>query len=380
MKDILEQQDLLSGRMPVALRWFYLLLIAIALLGLGATWFIYLDVVVNAKGIIRPFRERTSVRAPEGGIIDSIFIREGQFVREGDRLVVLKDEHHQLIELKLNGEISRKESLLQDLNILVEIQNHPEPFSRSLRTPLYQEQFAQFVQQLRERKIIQAQTKKELEVARKLIVDRIISPSEFDSRKSVYLERSASLNSSLHQQLALWNRDKQELTDAIDKLHQQVAALASNHEKQQLIAPVSGFVMGLQERYARGFLQTGEVFCTVSPEDSLIAECFVPADKIGFLKAGQLVVLKVDAFDHKQFGIVHGTIHSIDNDFTIINENPVFKIRCSVMEKSLFLKNGFSASLKKGMTIQASFMITKRTIWQLFFDGLHNWFEPNVTV
>jgi len=83
--------------MPVALRWLYLILITLAVVGLGATWFIHMDVVVNAKGIIRPARERTSVRAPVGGIIDSIWINEGQFIRKGERIAVLKDEQRHLI-------------------------------------------------------------------------------------------------------------------------------------------------------------------------------------------------------------------------------------------------------------------------------------------
>lgn len=380
MKDLLEQQALLSGRMPVALRWLYLILITLAVVGLGATWFIHMDVVVNAKGIIRPARERTSVRAPVGGIIDSIWINEGQFIRKGERIAVLKDEQRHLIGLKLEAEVSGKQALLQDLSWLTGGQSFLLLKTGTLKTTLYQEQLAQFVQQLQERRILLAQTQREFEVAGKLAKDRIISPAEFDATRSIYLQRSASLNSSIHQQLAVWNNEKQQLTEAIGKLQQQQVSLLAENEKMQLIAPVSGFVMGIQEHYTQGFLQSGEVLCSISPEDSLIAECFVGTNNIGFLAPNQGVSIKVDAFDHKQFGLVHGIIHSIDNDFSIINEIPVFKIRCSIANNTLFLKNGYSANLKKGMTIQARVMITQRTIWQLFFDRLHNWLEPVVTV
>jgi len=380
MKDLLEQQALLSGRMPVALRWLYLVLITLAIVGLGATWFIHLDVVVNAKGIIRPMRERTTVRASVGGIIDSIWINEGQFIRKGDRLAVLKDEQRHLIGLKLNAELTAKQAMLQDISLLTVGPEFLRLKRVALKTTLYQEQFSQFIQQLQERRILLAQTQREFEVAGKLARDRIISPAEFDARKSIYQQRSANLNSSIHQQLAEWNNEKQQLSEAIGKLQQQQASLLAENEKMQLIAPVSGYVMGIQEHYTQGFLQSGEVLCSISPEDSLIAECFVGTNNIGFLAPKQGVSIKVDAFDHKQFGLVRGIIHSIDNDFTIINEIPVFKIRCSILQSALSLKNGYTANLKKGMTIQARVMITQRTIWQLFFDRLHNWLQPVVTV
>jgi len=270
--------------------------------------------------------------------------------------------------------------LLNDLNTLILIRGDSDLKVSPLATTIYREQFAQFAKQLEERKIVLAQSRKEFDVARKLISDRIIAPAEFDARKSVYLQRSASLSSSLHQQLATWNRERQEISDDINDLNRQLVGLAAEQENLHLVAPVSGFVMGLQEHYSGSFLQSGEVFCLVSPEDSLVAECLVQADKIGFLQTGQKVVFKVAAFDHKQFGIIHGSIKSIDNDFSIVNEMPVYKIRCSLTERTVSLKNGYVANLKKGMSLDASVIITRRTIWQLFTDRLHNWFVPVVSV
>ena len=40
------------------------------------------------------------------------------------------------------------------------------------------------------------------------------------------------------------------------------------------------------------------------------------------------------------------------------------------------LKNGYSRPLKKGMTLQARFVITKRSLWQLVYDKIDNWLNP----
>jgi HlyD family secretion protein len=44
--------------------------------------------------------------------------------------------------------------------------------------------------------------------------------------------------------------------------------------------------------------------------------------------------------------------------------------------KQLHLKNGFAGELKKGMTVQARFVVIKRSLWQLLFDKIDDWVNP----
>ncbi len=63
------------------------------------------------------------------------------------------------------------------------------------------------------------------------------------------------------------------------------------------------------------------------------------------LKAGTLTV---NAFDYNYLGILTGKIVSIDKNFTMVENQPVFKVRCSFDAKQLHLKNGFRGHIKKG--------------------------------
>jgi HlyD family secretion protein len=339
-----------------------------------------MDVVVDAKGIIRPAQERTVVKSASAGLLDTIWVKEGQFIRKGGRMAVLKDERSMQILAAMKAEMNRKKELLNDLFMLTTIPLQNKTASLKLKSDLYNEQFSRFIQQQGERGLALSLTEKEFTIAEKLVNDRIISPAEFENKKSAYQQKSAGLHGFFHDQLSVWNKDKQILTDDIDQLEQEISRLLALYDRLHIIAPVSGFVMGIQDQYTGGFLQPGDVLCSISPEDSLIAECFVSPENIGFLKLQQPVSFRIDAFDPRQFGIVQGHVQAIDNDFSTINASPVFKIRCSLEQSTVSLKNGYAASLKKGMTMQARFKITQRTIWQLFFDKLHNWFNPVVTV
>jgi len=41
---------------------------------------------------------------------------------------------------------------------------------------------------------------------------------------------------------------------------------------------------------------------------------------------------------------------------------------CSLGQKFLELKNGYPGKLNKGMTLQARFVVTRRSLWQLIYD------------
>jgi HlyD family secretion protein len=62
----------------------------------------------------------------------------------------------------------------------------------------------------------------------------------------------------------------------------------------------------------------------------------------------------------------------------MMNEQPVFRVRCSLDTKFLQLKNGYKGDLKKGMTLTGRFYLTDRSLWQLLFDKVDKWVNPKL--
>jgi hypothetical protein len=108
----------------------------------------------------------------------------------------------------------------------------------------------------------------------------------------------------------------------------------------------------------------------------LMGECYVLSKDVGLLKTGQAARLQIDAFNYNYFGVLTGKIYSIDNDFILLNKTPVFKVRCELDDRMLKLSNGYSGEVKKGLGFQARFIICKRSLWQLLYDGLDDWLNP----
>jgi membrane fusion protein, peptide pheromone/bacteriocin exporter len=69
---------------------------------------------------------------------------------------------------------------------------------------------------------------------------------------------------------------------------------------------------------------------------------------------------------------------SIDNDFTLSGNTPVFKVKCSLNKTSLQLKNGVRGPLKKGMSLRARFILARRSLFQLLFDRTDDWINPEL--
>ncbi|MDQ6477425.1 hypothetical protein [Dyadobacter sp. LHD-138] len=84
----------------------------------------------------------------------------------------------------------------------------------------------------------------------------------------------------------------------------------------------------------------------------------------------------MDAFNYNEWGMVKGKVEDIARDFTIIKDQPVFKVKCSLDQKKLQLKNGYQVTLTKGLSLRAEFVITKRSLYQLIYDKVDDWFDP----
>ncbi|MFM7431195.1 MAG: secretion protein HlyD, partial [Flammeovirgaceae bacterium] len=88
--------------------------------------------------------------------------------------------------------------------------------------------------------------------------------------------------------------------------------------------------------------------------------------------------LQVDAFNYNQWGMATCKVIAVPQDIKLIDNKPVFEVRCSLYKDFLQLKSGYKGFLKKGMTLQARFIVTERSLWQLLYDKIAEWVNPNL--
>jgi multidrug resistance efflux pump len=354
----------------------YWLAIFLFLSGFISLFIIHVDISVRAKGIIRPTDERTVIKSPKSGIIDTIYYKDGERVIKNSLLLKLRDQV--LPEnLRLNDtEISQCRKFILDLELLTAADLISSERISLLKTPIYKQEALRFFSRSDEHRIMLLKANHELMLNEKLAADRVISPKELYDIRVQQQKTFSAFESFRHQQFVDWQADLVKYKAELQQCYSRQEELEKVNETNQIRAPVSGNLQELNGHYAGNSIEAGEMICTLSPDGQLIGECYVSSKDIGLLKTGQLVRFQVDAFNYNYFGSGTGNICSIDNDYILVDKTPVFKVKCTLNERGLKLFNGYTGELKKGMGFQARFAICNRSLWQLLYDGLDDWLNP----
>ena len=133
-------------------------------------------------------------------------------------------------------------------------------------------------------------------------------------------------------------------------------------------------VIGIQEG---SLISAGVPIAEISPDGNLIVECYISPSDIGLLNIKNQVNFQIEAFNYNHWGFATGKIVEIGRDIEILNETPVFKVRCTIDQSYLSLKNNYKGFLRKGMTLNARFKIAERTLFELLYDNVEDWLNPS---
>lgn len=329
------------------------------------------DVTVRSVGTIRSTQERTDIRAPVNGIVDSVFISENMHVRAGQSLVKIKSESVQEKGIAARSRYEELRAQLADVKLLL------GGADSALQSELYQQQNLVYKQRLND-----AQTK--LGLAQKtygrfagLYRSRAISAAEFDRYSFDYESAQNELKLIQEQQRSQWQGDLTRLNLQLKESEAQRTAFQEEQDLYNIKAPVSGTVQKLKSLSPGTFVSPTELLGEISPDSGLIAEAFVSTKDIGLLRDGASVRMSVDAYDYNNWGFLKGTVVSISDDVFTDAAVPYFKVRCLLDKTVMSLRNGYKGALKKGMTVQARFIVTRRSLFQLLWDKTDDWLNPN---
>jgi multidrug resistance efflux pump len=350
----------------------YTIVLGAVVAALFASFFIKVDVSVNVPGIVRPVTEKGELRSLSSATIAEVLVKDGEAVKEGQLLLRLQQDMTNSKLDQAGFEVSEREGHMQDLAVLARGGS-----GARLRSGLYKQQYLNFQATLAERKSVLDKLKSDFQMYSKLYDEKVVATKEYLEKKYAYEQARASYQAAIAGQQSRWQEDLSRLR--LESRQWQAGKKQLQKEKEQLEikAPVSGTMQQFNGRYAGGSVQSGELLGYISPDSGLIAESYVSPTDIGYVYAGMVVKCQVDAFNYNSWGILTGKVQSVDNDFTMVNNIPVFKVRCQLDKNALQLTNGVKGYLKKGMTMQCRFILVRRTLMQLLYERADSWVNPN---
>lgn len=159
---------------------------------------------------------------------------------------------------------------------------------------------------------------------------------------------------------------------------------ATKHQDQvHLVAPVDGMVLKLAKVSVHSVLNQGEPLIYLAPLKSPVAaELHISPREIGFIRVGDHVTVKLDAFNYVEHGTADGDVQSIsDGSFTTDDAGaasetsggqqiePYYKVMVKFTDTALRnVPAGFR--LMPGMTLSGDIHVGKRSLFMYLMRGL----------
>lgn len=340
--------------------------------------FIYVDISVASPGVIRTLSEKTELKSLVSGRITKMAVFENQMVKTGDVLyAIATEELDNKLQLSVFDERENNEKIT-DLKTLLEVEKSNLFGNHSTHSGVYTQQLNFFRSQIQENIFAQRKIENELNSDRQLYKDRVISKRELDNKEYELTKLRAEYESIFQRQKSQWQADLNGIKLQAEQKRTEKNQVLQQKQFYEIKAPVSGNIQQIVGKYEGSYIQTGESLGIISPDSSILVECYVSPQDIGLLKTEMPVRFQIDAFNYNEWGLVNGKITDIAKDFLVINEQPVFKVRCLLEKQEVSLPTGYKATLKKGMSLRARFVITKRSLFQLLYDKVDDWVNPNI--
>ena len=366
---------------------FYCFSIFTALIILWSLVF-QVDIVSNAEGQIIPVGDIKTIQHLEGGIIESILVKESEIVSKDQPLVILAATASEVDVEELQVRIDSQ--IIKSIRLEAEINDFDVPvFPTSLRNSrekivnksleLYLSRKTSFDGNLKE---IDSQIEKsqidvdilirQAGMSEKLMEEGITSEfAHLDILKELNTAKG-TLESLIEKRENLRNafieESQNELQLAQRELSQSeetMKKLKDNLSRTTIVAPVDGVVKNLFFVTEGGVIKPGGAILDIVPtKDSLIVEAKLPNSDIGFVKPGQSAVVKLSSADSVNFGQIEGTVTQISPD-TEEDENDkriVFYKILIETEKNFFESKDKIYQLVPGVKVLASIHIGERTV------------------
>ena len=393
-------EDFLAEPPPRALRNTHYGAVALAALLIGLASVLQIDIVVSGSGRLAADAPTIVLQPMQLSRIEQIRVKPGDVVRKGDVLATLDPTFAQADR----GALTTQRDALAAKRERIQAELDGTPFAeraQTLEATLYRQRqsqyhsrMAEFAGKLISREAdIEAAAQNQASLTQQLIVAREVEAMRetlyrgqtgsklnyLDSqatrmRTERDLRAAATQLNDARQTARTMHADRQdfadgwrrELLESLVKLRADAAAVDEALTKAtrltdlvSLIAPDDGVVLDVARRSVGSVLHEAEPLVTLVPAGApLIAEIAIGSSDVGYAKAGDSVVVKVDAFPYQRYGMVAGHLRSIGEDSFAGGDAHYHRGQVSLDNSTL--------RLIPGMTVTAEIKVGSRSVISYF--------------
>lgn len=407
---VAEQQDRWLGNVLVTPRPAWTLVtgvIAVLVAGvIGLLVFGEYTRKARLTGTLAPEGGLIQVVAPLSGVLTQVIAQEGLEVAAGAPLAVLSAERRSEAVGATQGEILRALKSRRD-SLAAEGSRHGALFAaqstaQSARLAVIETELAEMEEELALQHERVALADSTLVRQRELRERNIVVEEDLRRAEEEVLDQRLALHALERQRTTLERegltlaaeRDEAPFREALQhaETERQMAeieqALAEAEAAREVVisAPQAGTLTALRASSGGG-VSAAEPLMTLVPAGArLEARLYGPSRAIGFVRPGQRVLLRYDAYPHQKFGHYSGTVTTVsratvgagelaglrtaEEAMTADAAEPVYRVTVA-LDAQTARAYGAPMPLQPGMTLQADVLIETRRVWEWVADPLH---------
>lgn len=384
---------------PPALRWSAALALAVAvalaaLLGLASY-----TRKAAVPGTLVPDHGLIRLAPVAAGTVVERHVAEGQPVRAGDLLFVLSQDRFSRDDATqgvLDRAVDAQRRSLEDVARQQQALSRARDRALALRQEALRAEQSQLAAEaaLQQRRL--ALARQSLERLQSLQAQAFVSEAQVQARQEEVLALEAQGQALQRQQAAL-GRERAELDgeratlpaqrdSAVAQVGSELAELSRDGaelrgvRRIEIRAPLDGTVHALLAEPGQSIAPPAALASLLPANARLQAELLAPSRTMGFVRPGQAVRLRVEAYPHARYGVLTGRVARVDRVPLAASElgtlalatqatagEPLFRL---VVTLDPLPPDWRDRPLAAGLRLQADVLLERRRLWQWWLEPL----------
>ncbi len=360
----------------------------------------------TVPGQLVPSSGQLKIHSPQYGLVLERFVEEGQLVKRGARLFRLSSERFAGDSGPVQAEVSdqltqRRRSLDEELTKQKQLQAEERQSLQSKLESLRQELMTLAQQTASQERLVQLATNA-ADRYQGLMDKGYISMDQLQQRQAELLGQRQTLQGLARETTALTQQlvERRHELSGLSALHENQLAgirrslssvqqeLIESEAKRTLIitAPQDGVATAILAEPGQTVDSSRSLMSIVPADSHLQAELYAPSKAIGFIHAGDPVMVRYQAYPYQKFGQHHGNVMSVSKTTLSaaelasmtgsvpglgLNGEQIYRIRVDLEAQSV-LAYGKPRPLQTGMLVEADILQETRHLYEWVLEPLYS--------
>lgn len=392
---------------PVSFSLFTLIAAVISLIILGFVFFFSYTKKVSVSGQLLPSSGLMKIYATQSGVVLEKKVAEGAVVVKGDILYVLSSDRQSNeqggIQAIISAQVTARAIAMRDELGKTKLLQGQEIVGLKQKIQGLEDQVDKLATQIdgQQRRVKLAEAS--LSRYQGLLTQDFISKEQLEQKQEDVLDQEARLQSLQRDKISTsqeLNAQRTELTSIVYKHQNDLSQiergitsagqeLTESEGKRRLlvIAPENGIATAISTEIGQMVDPAHPLLSIVPAGARMQAIMFAPSRSVGFIKQGDPVLLRYQAYPYQKFGHALGTVSSVSKTAIPSSElanagsiyggeniganEPVYRITVT-LEKQSILAYGNVQTLQSGMLLDADIIQDTRKLYEWVLEPLYS--------